>query len=146
MGSARYLSRNSSTVLMRVTGEAGGPSPWERHLAARRFRPKGEVRGPPPGSADVPVGSNFSPNSRPNVLKPNAQLHPPSRGMTSHAAARGPFGPARRSEVRSTRGRAAARDLAAPCEVRGPLWVGCSSMLEDVEPADEGRLMIVGCG
>jgi len=39
--------------------------------------------------------------------------------------------------VRSTPGRAAARGLAPPCEVGGPLWVGLGSGLEDVEPADE---------
>ena len=58
-------------------------------------------RSCPPGSADVHVGSLFSPISRLKVLKPNAKTHPPSRSTTSRAAARGAEAPARgqRSEV-----------------------------------------------
>ena len=36
--------------------------------------------------------------------------------------------------------------LVPPCEVGGPMWVGCSSRLEGVEPADEKKWMVVGYG
>ncbi len=49
-----------------------------------------------------------------------------------------------RSEVRSTASHAAVRGLVAPDEVRGPQWVGCGGGVEDVEPIDEGRLVVVG--
>ena len=75
---------------MRVTGEAGGQRFLTLGALPRGTTFKAQGRGQrsaPPGSADVPVGSNFSPISRPDVLKPNAQLHPPSRG-TLYAARR----------------------------------------------------------
>ena len=79
---------------------------------------------------------------------PNSTHHLAARFTRHDVACRGAWPFRARAKVGGSQhaGRAAARGLATPCEVGGPLWVGCSRRIEDVEPADEERLMIVGCG